>query len=299
MSKLERIRANGFQFKQFFVAHDKCEMKVNTDGILLGAYAPVLGKRSILDIGTGSGLIALMLAQRAESAAVLGIEIDHNAALQAEANFKDSEFSKRLEVYAGSLQSYLFEANNLNIVWTAKQSNYTLLSFDLIVSNPPYYPAFVASRNARRDIARSNIALNYDELILAADQLLTGDGEFYLILPVEVMNTFLVTLERLKNEKGIDLVLHDLLMIHSLPNKPAKRSILGFTRANNSVKNKKLIPEQKLENKYLEFHSFKKIGLNSELLENVSHIHKLIICNEPNQYTDAYRQLTRGFYLNH
>ncbi|MDE5207319.1 methyltransferase [Citrobacter amalonaticus] len=117
------LRRNGFTFKQFFVAHDRCAMKVGTDGILLGAWAPVAGVKRILDIGTGSGLLALMLAQRTdESVIVDAVELDSDAAVQAQENVADSPWADRVSVQAEDVQS-----------WAERQT----IKYDLIISNPP------------------------------------------------------------------------------------------------------------------------------------------------------------------
>ena len=110
-----------FQFKQFTVWHQKCAMKVGTDGVLAGALAPVEGMKHILDVGTGSGLIALMLAQRCHEANIRAIEIDDDAAAQAEENFAASPWAERLQLIHGDFNEDV--SNKL---------------FDLIVSNPPY-----------------------------------------------------------------------------------------------------------------------------------------------------------------
>ena len=118
------LRRNGFTFKQFFVAHDRCAMKVGTDGILLGAWAPVAGVKRILDIGTGSGLLALMLAQRTdESVTVDAVELDSDAAAQAQENVTQSPWADRVTVQAEDVQH-----------WAARQT----VKYDLIISNPPY-----------------------------------------------------------------------------------------------------------------------------------------------------------------
>ncbi len=121
------VRRDGFTFKQFFVAHDRCAMKVGTDGILLGAWAPVAGVKRILDIGTGSGLVALMLAQRTpEDVTIDAVELDAQAAEQASENVAASPWAHRIAVHAQDIVSWRGQAEQ-----TAR--------YDLIVSNPPYY----------------------------------------------------------------------------------------------------------------------------------------------------------------
>ena len=120
---------NVFQFKQFAVAHDKCAMKVNTDGVLLGAWADVSKAKTILDIGTGTGVIALMMAQRNTDALIDAIDIDKPACEQAYENFKQSQWSERMLVFQTSLQEYNPPA-----------------LYDLIISNPPYFAKLLKSK---------------------------------------------------------------------------------------------------------------------------------------------------------
>lgn len=137
---------NGFTFKQFFVAHDRCAMKVGTDGILLGAWAPIAQVKHVLDIGTGSGLLALMLAQRTDDRVMLdAVELDEEAAAQARENVATSPWGARIQVHLGDIQR-----------WQPAQTR----RYELIVSNPPFLqkvcPAQHRSAN-RRDIRRRSI----------------------------------------------------------------------------------------------------------------------------------------------
>lgn len=157
--------ANGFQFKQFFVAHDRCAMKVNTDGVLLGAIADTTNTTRILDLGAGTGLIALMLAQRS-SAQVVAVELEPNAYQQAVENCKKSAFSDRLQVLNGDVMQ-------LDL---AEQ-------YDLIVSNPPYFEQSLSARNAERDLARGHQS-HLDWLASAAKHL-SEHGKISIILPFD------------------------------------------------------------------------------------------------------------------
>lgn len=157
---------SGFQFKQFFIAHDRCAMKVNTDGILLGSIADVKNTEKILDLGTGTGLIAIMLAQRS-SATITAVEIERNAYQQAVENCKNSAFSDRLQVINDDV---------LQLEFTQK--------FDLIVSNPPYFAHSPSSRSLERDLARNAIQSHLDWLYIAKKHLST-QGKISFILPFE------------------------------------------------------------------------------------------------------------------
>lgn len=159
---------SGFQFKQFFIAHDQCAMKVNTDGILLGSIADVHQARQILDIGTGTGLIAIMLAQRSDpDCQITALEIEPNAYQQAVENTQNSAWTDRLSI----VKSDLFEAHFEQ-------------KFDLIVSNPPYFSDSLASRNAERDLARS-ITQSHIAWLNQAKKWLAEQGKISFILPTQ------------------------------------------------------------------------------------------------------------------
>jgi len=134
-----------FQFKQFTVWHDKCAMKVGTDGVLLGAWADMEQARSILDVGTGSGLIALMAAQRNLTAAITAIDIDESAIIQARENFDRSPWVNRLTAEPISLEDFAGSTDAM---------------FDVIVSNPPYFHQSLHSPDKKRTLARHS-ALPY------------------------------------------------------------------------------------------------------------------------------------------
>lgn len=167
----KKHRKGGFTFKQFFVAHDQCAMKVGTDGVLLGAWVPVDDVQSALDIGSGSGLVALMLAQRQQNAQIDAVELDVQAAHQAEANFAESPWTKRLNII------------NQDIIHYSQHSH---TQYDLIVSNPPYFEPAVACRDEQREQARYTSALTHDVLLKCAQRCLKENGLFCLVLPYEV-----------------------------------------------------------------------------------------------------------------
>jgi len=171
------LRRDGFTFKQFFVAHDRCAMKVGTDGVLLGAWAPVARVNRILDIGTGSGLLALMLAQRTEDAVTIdAVEIDAAAAEQARENAAASPWHKRVQVHAADIQS-----------WVAQQTG----RYELIVSNPPYFAPGVECATPQRDLARSTASLEHSALLACAASSITEEGFFCVVLPENVGMAFI------------------------------------------------------------------------------------------------------------
>ena len=160
---------NYFQFKQFKINQEKSAMKVGTDGILLGAWANVSNARNILDIGTGTGLIALMLAQRT-SAKIHGIEIEEKAFIEAVNNVKLSPWDNRINIQHVSFQEFV-ETN--------------ILKFDAIVSNPPYFDNSLKPKNNLRGKARHTETLTCSELIAGVDKLLASEGCFNVILPTK------------------------------------------------------------------------------------------------------------------
>lgn len=145
------LRRNGFTFKQFFVAHDRCAMKVGTDGILLGAWAPVAGVKRCLDIGAGSGLLALMLAQRTSDSVIIdAVELESEAATQAQENVAQSPWLERINVHTADIQQ-----------WVTQQT----ARFDLIISNPPYYEQGVECATPQREQARYTTSLDHQTLL--------------------------------------------------------------------------------------------------------------------------------------
>lgn len=155
-----------FTFKKFEVRDDLSAMKVGTDGVLLGAWASVEGDASILDVGTGSGLIALMVAQRNAKASITAIDIEHLAVDQARANVSCSPWSGRIAVECADVRSY---APNMK--------------FDHIVSNPPYFSDSLPSPNEQRARARHTTTLDFSALVDAAVRLLNDGGRLSVILP--------------------------------------------------------------------------------------------------------------------
>lgn len=157
-----------FQFKKFVITQRVAAQKVGTDGVLLGAWVDVTDVRSALDIGTGTGLIALMLAQRLPQATITAVEIESAAAAEATANMQATPWAERLSVVEQSVQDF------------ARASDVT---FDLIVCNPPFFTGGALSPTRGRDTARHTIKLPNGDLLQAARRLLTPRGSLCVILP--------------------------------------------------------------------------------------------------------------------
>lgn len=199
-----------FLFKQFSIEQDRCAMKVGTDGVLLGAWAPLFKEPfSVLDIGTGTGLIALMIAQRSHAEHIEAIEIDPEAYEQAVENFENSPWNDRLFCFHSSLDDFMDELQDEE--------------YDLIVSNPPFYSESVTSGNESRDRARQNASLPFEDLCEAASLLLSEDGIFAVILPYKEEETFL---EIARNN---ELYPFQITRVKGTPESEVKRSLIAFS----------------------------------------------------------------------
>lgn len=168
-----------FRFKQFEISQDRCAMKVGTDGVLLGAWAD--GGSRILDVGSGTGLIALMMAQRFPEARVQGIDIDEEACLQARENVTESPFADRVEIMHTRLQDFVLDAS---------LENHGKDLFDAIVSNPPFFVGSMKNPDIKRAVARHSDSLPFRELWQGVERLLSEEGIFSVILPTEVVEQF-------------------------------------------------------------------------------------------------------------
>ncbi len=206
-------KSQSFRFKQFEVWHDLCAMKVGTDGVLLGAWCPFTSHspHRILDIGTGSGLIALMLAQRLSQDNMYmmdAIDIDPNAITQAKKNFNSSPWNEHLHAHQCALQD-----------WHPNSDLY-----DLIVSNPPFFVNSLKTPDAARTMARHTDSISFEELIYHSSQLLADKGIFALILPYEHKQTILSLAQT------HHLYLHSMTDVHTRDGVAAKRILLAFEK---------------------------------------------------------------------
>jgi len=194
-----------FEFKQFTIDDSACAMKVGTDGVLLGAWTPVEGARKALDIGTGSGLIALMLAQRNADLLIDAVDIDEAAIIQARQNIDASPFSSQVKA----------EVCDILEMPTEKK-------YDLIVSNPPFYQEQTSCPDKKRDTARHTASLPFDSLIAKAKELMEQEGTFSVIIPTSSVIDFIgsAAQHRLYLTRRTD--------IHTTPRKQPKRTLLSF-----------------------------------------------------------------------
>ncbi|MCL2597291.1 MAG: methyltransferase [Paludibacter sp.] len=201
-----------FQFKKFTVFHNCCTFKVGVDGVLLGAWADVEGITNVLDVGTGSGLIALMIAQRNCTAKIKAIDIDNNSVLQAQENFRNSQFSNRISIKKIDFRKFLSKREK----------------FDLVICNPPFFVNSLQSPENKRNIARHSVCLTHEELLTNAKNLLTEEGKISIILP-------LAEGEKAKNfAQKIGLALSRCTKVFPKENMPAKRILLEFILNKNN-----------------------------------------------------------------
>lgn len=178
----------GFTFKQFEIQQDRCAMKVGTDGVLLGAWAE--GGQRILDIGSGTGLISLMMAQRFPEAQVWGIDIDPDACMQARENVAASPFADRVGIACCALQNLSEEhlVRGSEELMEMKEGEGNL--FDAIVSNPPFFVNGLKNPDSKRAMARHSDSLPFSVLMRGVKRWLSDEGVFSAIVPADVLESF-------------------------------------------------------------------------------------------------------------
>lgn len=198
---------NYFHFKQFTINQDRCAFKVGTDGVILGACTEVTGKKKILDIGTGTGLIALMLAQRSD-AEIVAIEPDYDSFIQASENVKQSKWSSRIRIENKFLQDFASGDER----------------FDLIVTNPPYFSDSLKNPDKVKSVARHDVTLTRKDLLQGVSVLLEENGLFQLILPYTEGLIFIA------EASDYGFFCNSILKVRPLPSSQIRRLVLGFGR---------------------------------------------------------------------
>jgi tRNA1Val (adenine37-N6)-methyltransferase len=220
--------SKNFRFKQFEICQDKCAMKVGTDGVLLGAWANLSNVKNALDIGCGTGLLSLMMAQRSD-AIIDAVEIDYNAFCQAQENFNNSKWNHRINLYHQSIQQFAAESNR---------------KYDFIISNPPYFQNAFRPNDDGRFYARHNVALPFDDLLKAASSLIQPGGTFSVILPTEAE-------EFINMAVSYELHLVRKCNVYPNPTKPAKRLMLDFKKLRTiKLFEENLVIEQEKRHEY-------------------------------------------------
>lgn len=219
-----------FTFKQFVVHQDRCAMKVGTDGTLLGAWAALdRPDGRILDIGTGTGLIALMMAQRYPQAHVTAIDIDAEAVCQATENVRQSPFAERIQVCQADVNDFLANENGSEATE----------AFDAIVCNPPYFNNALICPDSQRTQARHTLSLSYGQLMAAAHRLLHHKGVFSVIIPSD----FFRQLESEAHLTGF--FLSRVYGVHTIEGKPVKRYLIELRKhPQKEVINKDVLIEE-------------------------------------------------------
>lgn len=217
-----------FSFKQFTVHQDRCAMKVGTDGTLLGAWAK--GGDRILDVGTGTGLIALMLAQRFPQAMVDAIDIDSDSCLQAHENVVASPFADRVNVHHCRLQDFTPVIPKEK--WTDNESS---LYYDAIVVNPPYFEQSLKAPDVQRSMARHTDSLSYRDLMNGVVRLLDTDGEFSVVIPFDCRSS----LETEAIMAG--LYPSRVCAVKTTPRKSARRYLLAFRKHPEEIETSELL----------------------------------------------------------
>jgi len=210
-----------FTFKEFTIFQEKAAFKVGTDGVLLGAVAEVINRKRILDIGTGTGLISLMLAQRSE-ASIVSIEPDYESFLQAEENVSQCKWRNRINVINIDLQNYASDEEK----------------FDLIVTNPPYFNNSLKNPDARKSSARHNDSLSSADLLIGVARLLNDGGIFQLIMPYVEGSIFIAEAQQ------YGLYCNNILKIKPLPTAEVRRLIMTFSRGKHKFTEKFLTIER-------------------------------------------------------
>lgn len=212
-----------FHFKQFNINQDKTAMKVGTDGVLLGAWVEIQDDAfSCLDIGSGTGLIALMLAQRSFSEVIDAVELNDDAFEQSVENFEQSDWGDRLFCYHASLQEFVEEIDD---------------EYDLIISNPPFYTSTFKELSQERAMARHTESLTYIELLSGTSKLLAENGSCAFIIPFSEENGFI------EIAKEYNLFLYRLTRVKGAVDSPIKRSLLQFSFFKREIIENELVLE--------------------------------------------------------
>ncbi len=213
------MASNYFSFKQFTIHQDKAAFKVGTDGVLLGAATDVTAVRRILDIGSGTGIVAIMLAQRCE-ADIVALEPDYDSFIQCCENVNLCRWSDRIKVEHLSLQQYEDKEK-----------------FDLIVTNPPYFSGSMKNPDPRKSASRHNDSLSGNDLLSNVSRLLEDNGRLQLILPGVEGYIFIA------EAAGWGFYCNSLLKIRPLPSSEVRRLILTFSRQRGKITEKFLTIE--------------------------------------------------------
>ncbi|MGB1314797.1 MAG: tRNA1(Val) (adenine(37)-N6)-methyltransferase [Chitinophagales bacterium] len=209
-----------FHFKQFTIQQEKTAMKVGTDGVLLGAWVKCSTAKKILDIGAGTGLISLMLAQQNPNAKITAIELETNASLECKSNFTASKWKENLELIQGDIKDF----NSLDV-------------FDFIVSNPPFFNASFKNENKNKTIARHTESLSFEVLLKKTSELLTKNGSANFVIPFSEKKHFIAL------AKSENLFPKRITYVKGNETAPVKRILLEFTKTKQHLQENTLVIE--------------------------------------------------------
>lgn len=201
-----------FKFKRFDIQQNKSAMKVNTDGILLGSWTDLKGKSKVLDIGTGTGIIALMLAQRSESLLIDALEIDALSCEEAFENVASSQFASQIQVIHDAIQNYAIKAHE---------------KYDLVISNPPFFSGGTLSFNENKSRVRHTVKLSHTDLLYSVQKILVPEGAFDVVLPLVEGTRFI------EIAKQYHFYPQNITEVKSLENKPIERLLIRLTFQEN------------------------------------------------------------------
>lgn len=212
-----------FKFKQFEVQQDKCAMKIGTDAVVLGAWTSLENNPfSILDIGAGTGILSLMLAQRSSAQTIDAIEIDDEAYEQCVANFEQSFWGDRLFCYHASLEEFVEEIED---------------QYDVIICNPPFYSESYKTENSSRDLARFRDAMPFEHVLESVSKLLLKNGVFSVVIPFKEEKHFITLASKFK------LFPNRIWHVKGNPNSEIKRSLIAFSFYKKDIEKQELVIE--------------------------------------------------------
>lgn len=209
-----------FRFKRFTIQQDRCALKVGTDGVLFGAWIRYGDAQRILDIGTGTGLLALIAAQRTELARIDAVEIDADSAQQAAENVAATAWAERIRVHH-------MDVRRLK----------SAQPFDLIICNPPYYAGYSTAADKRVDLAKHSSELHFEQLLGVVARVLSADGRFAVIIPLNR------ELDMMEVSKGVGLSVTRRCVVRYVPHRTPKRLLLEFARGTQAAEEEELCIE--------------------------------------------------------
>jgi tRNA1Val (adenine37-N6)-methyltransferase len=261
-----------FQFKKFIVHQEHTAMKVCTDACLFGAWSAsdsqLLQANTILDIGTGTGLLSLMLAQATENtnSQITAIEIEVDAAKEAASNFELSPWASRMTIVNSAIQDF---ANDADYADTKDSNDSKISKFDCIITNPPFYEGDLKSPDNKKNLASHNSMLTWEDLVKCVSQLLNEGGSYYVLIPA--LRSY--TMQKLCDQNGLQLV--EEVLVHN---------------------NAKTLPIRAMQ-KFIKPNTTTQINSTGNNTSAVIKRNKIFIKDSENKYDTVFSELLKTFYL--